>query len=134
MCERKCRYFVRALGCVWCGGGLTNGACARKRFLYSDVSNMHSTAQVKGSTKIIVTVLATQELKSGDMLWRFKAEAAQDEPRRGNNTDGYSRFSSALCMAFSSLACWCLFVVVVDGTRVRVCVLFSLRRLIFCIR
>ena len=44
-------------------------------------------AQVKGAAEIMVTVLATQELKSGDMLWRFKAEAAQDEPRGGNNNN-----------------------------------------------
>ena len=33
----------------------------------------------------MVTVVATQELEPGDVLRRFKQEAAQDEPRRGNN-------------------------------------------------
>ena len=44
-----------------------------------------STAQVKGSAKIMVTVVATQKLEPGHVLRRFKEEAAQDEPRRGNN-------------------------------------------------
>ena len=50
-------------------------------------SNIHreSTAKVKGAAKTMVTVVATQELKSGNLLRRFKAEAAQDEPRRGDN-------------------------------------------------
>ena len=54
-------------------------------------SNIHreSTAQVKGAAKIMVTVVATQELEAGDVLRRFKAEAAQDEPRRGNNNNRY---------------------------------------------
>ena len=43
------------------------------------------TVQAKGSAKVMVTVVATQELEPGDMLRRFKEEAAQDEPRRGNN-------------------------------------------------
>ena len=43
------------------------------------------TAQVKGAAKLMVTVVATQDLEAGDVLWRFKAEAAQDEPHRGNN-------------------------------------------------
>ena len=33
----------------------------------------------------MVTVVATQELEAGDVLRRFKEEAAHDEPRRGNN-------------------------------------------------
>ena len=37
----------------------------------------------------MVTVVATQELEAGDVLRRFKAEAAQNEPRRGNNTNRY---------------------------------------------
>ena len=41
--------------------------------------------QVKGSAKIMVTVVATQDLEAGDVLRRFGAETAQDEPRRGNN-------------------------------------------------
>ena len=55
------------------------------------LSNIHreSTAQVKGAAKIMVTVVATQELKAGDELRRFKAESAQDEPRRGNNNNRY---------------------------------------------
>ena len=49
-------------------------------------TNIHteSTLQVKGAAKIMVTVVATQELKAGDVLRRFKAEAAQDKPRPGN--------------------------------------------------
>ena len=43
------------------------------------------TAQVQGSAQIMVTVVATQELGPGDVLRRFKEEATQDEPRRGNN-------------------------------------------------
>ena len=45
------------------------------------------TTQVKGSTNILVTVVATQELEPGDVLRRFKA--AEDEPLRGNNTNRY---------------------------------------------
>ena len=54
-------------------------------------SNIHreSTAQVKGAAKIMVTVVATQDLKAGNLLRRFKAEAAQDEPRRGNSSGRY---------------------------------------------
>ena len=51
----------------------------------SAISTEHLTAQVKGSAKIMVTVVATQDLKPGDVLRRFKEETAQDEPRRGNN-------------------------------------------------
>ena len=52
-------------------------------------SNIHreSIAQVKGATKIMVTVVATKELKAGNLLRRFKAEAAQYDPRRGNDND-----------------------------------------------
>ena len=53
-------------------------------------TNVHresTTAQVEGSAKILVTVVATQELKAGDVLRRFRAEATQDEPRRGNNNN-----------------------------------------------
>ena len=51
--------------------------------------NIHrkSIAQVKGAAKIMVTVVTTQELKAGDVLRRFRAEATQDEPRRGNNNN-----------------------------------------------
>ena len=55
-------------------------------------SNIHreSTTQAKGAAKtIIVVVVATQELKAGNLLRRFKAEAAPDEPGRGNNNDRY---------------------------------------------
>ena len=47
------------------------------------------TAQVKGSANIMVTVVATQELKAEDVLLRFKAETSQD-----NKHDG-SRYTSA---------------------------------------
>ena len=36
------------------------------------------TAQVKGCAKIMVNVVATQELEPGDVLRRFKEEIAQD--------------------------------------------------------
>ena len=47
-------------------------------------------SQVKGAAKIMVTVVTTQELKAGNLLRRFKAEAAEDEPRRGNNNNQYN--------------------------------------------
>ena len=34
---------------------------------------------------MMVTVVATQELKAGDVLRRFGPETAPDEPRRGNS-------------------------------------------------
>ena len=40
-------------------------------------------AQVNGCAKVMVTVVATQALGPGDVLRRFKEEAAQDELRRG---------------------------------------------------
>ena len=64
---------------------------------------MHQIAQVKGSTKIIVTVVATQELEPGDVLRRFKA--AQDGPNR------YSRSSSVLCVGFFLLTRSCFLLV-----------------------
>ena len=64
------------------------------------------TAQVKGAAKMMVTVVATQELGAGDMLRRFGAETAQDEPRRGNNNNRYSSRSSS---------CRCLEVVAAHG-------------------
>ena len=64
--------------------------CTREWYLLVQ-SNIHreSTAQVKGAAEVTVTVVATHELKAGDLLLRFKAEAAQDEPRHGNNDDWY---------------------------------------------
>ena len=53
------------------------------------------TVQVKGAAKMMVTVVATQELEAGDVLRRFKAEAAQHEPRRGKNNNRYSSSSSS---------------------------------------
>ena len=89
-------------------------------------SNIHkeSTAQVKGAAKIMVTVVATQELEAGDVLQRFKAEAAQDEPRRGNNNTQYSsRSSSGLgnCRCTSDYFHLCSFFLFVG---IRVCVFF----------
>ena len=43
-------------------------------------------------------MVATQELEAGDVLRRFKAEVAQDKPRRGNNTNRYNRSTSARCL------------------------------------
>ena len=65
-----------------------NGACTREGCLCSAISTGQQTAQVKGSTNKIVTVVATQALEPGDVLRRFKA--AQDAPRRGNNNNRYS--------------------------------------------
>ena len=45
------------------------------------------TVQVKGAAKTMVTVVATQELEAGDILWRFGAETAQDDLLRGNNNN-----------------------------------------------
>ena len=45
--------------------------------------------QVKGSAKILVTVVTTKVLEAGDVLRRFKAEAAQHEPRGGNDNNQY---------------------------------------------
>ena len=56
-------------------------------------SNNHreltATAQVKGAAKIMVTVVAIQELEAGDVLRRFKAETAQDDARGGNSNNRY---------------------------------------------
>ena len=38
---------------------------------------------------MMVTVVATQELEAGDVLRRFKANAARDKPRRGKNNNRY---------------------------------------------
>ena len=40
-----------------------------------------------GAAKMMVTVVSTQKLKAGDVLWRFGTETAQDEPRRGNSNN-----------------------------------------------
>ena len=48
------------------------------------------TAQVKGAAKLMVTVVATQDLEAGDVLRRFKSEAAHDEPHGGNNNNRYA--------------------------------------------
>ena len=52
-------------------------------------NNIHRepTVQVKGAAKMMVTVVATQELEAGDVLRRFGAETAQDDPLRGNNNN-----------------------------------------------
>ena len=47
-------------------------------------------AQVKGAAKLMVTVVATQDLEAGDVLRRFGAGTAliiDVQPRRGNNTN-----------------------------------------------
>ena len=59
---------------------------AQMMLVYSNI-HREATAQVKGAAKIMVTVVATKELKAGNLLRRFKAQAAQDEPRRGNSND-----------------------------------------------
>ena len=73
-------------------------------------------AQVKGAVKTMVTVVATQELEAGDVLRRFGAETAQDDPRLGSNNNrcivvclvvvAIRKLSPA--MGFLSLV-WCAF-------------------------
>ena len=61
-----------------------NDACVEQ---YSQTNNC---AQVKGAAKLMVTVVATQELQAGEILLRrFKAEVARDKPRRGNSNNRY---------------------------------------------
>ena len=55
--------------------------------MFASIFTEQLSAQVKGSAKIMVTVVATRELEPGAVLRRFKAESAQDEPRRGNNKE-----------------------------------------------
>ena len=50
--------------------------------------------QDKGSARIIVSVVATKDLRSGDVLLRF---SGQGDPHGGTNSNRYSRSSSALC-------------------------------------
>ena len=64
--------------------------------------------------------MALQELEAGDVLRRFKAETAQDEPRRGNSNNRYivvgivtdDLWKLLLHMGFFSLV---LFVFVLNG-------------------
>ena len=76
----------------------------------------------------MVAVVATRELAPGNVLRRFKAESAQDEPRRGNNDTRYTQWpvfgyccytwASHLCVVF-------VFFFVVSScvcVRARVCV------------
>ena len=68
------------------------------------------TVQVKGAAKMMVTVVATQELEAGDVLRRFGPETAQDESRRGNNNHrlvvvGVGKLSPP--MGFFLLGCCC---------------------------
>ena len=42
-------------------------------------------AQFAGAAKMMVTVVAIEELEAGDVLRRFGAEAARDTPRSGKN-------------------------------------------------
>ena len=73
----------------------------------------------------MVTVVATQELQPGDVLMRFKEEAAQDEPRRGNNNNRYiivglvavGVWKLSLHMGFFSLVC-CVLLLLFIRTRV----------------
>ena len=55
--------------------------CLHARIMLA-LSNIHRaviTAQVKGSANIMAIVAATQELKAGDFLLRFKAKVSQDD-------------------------------------------------------
>ena len=90
-----------------------NDACVEQ---YSQRINC---AQVKGSAKIMVTVVATQELKAEDFLLRFKAEASQDDIHGSRSISAWPVFGNygifLTCMpCFSSI----FFV----GSRVCVCV------------
>ena len=71
----------------------------------------------------MVTVVATQELEAGDVLRRFKAESAQDEPRRGNNNKGY--ISSIDWVLLTCLLYFSCFVVVFGRACVYVSVMFE---------
>ena len=59
--------------------------CMRERVhaqmivVQTNVHRESTTAQVEGSAKILVTVVATQELKALDFLLRIKAESSQDD-------------------------------------------------------
>ena len=68
------------------GGRKDNKWCVHARMILLE-SYRELTAQGKGAAQLMVTVVATQELESGDVLRRFKAEAAQDEFRRGNDNN-----------------------------------------------
>ena len=94
-------------------------------------------AQVKGSANTIVTVVAKQELKPGDVLRRFKEETAQDEPRRGNNivliglvAVGFRKLSMnmgfffILCCSFLMCLCFvCVMMTVCTHFLVMFCIL-----------
>ena len=70
----------------------------------------------------MVTVVATQELEAGDVLLRFKADAPQREPRRGNENNGYIVYtlgSSHLFVVFFLLCCCSCWIP-------RVCVMFHI--------
>ena len=86
---------VRVMG-GWRGGGDDKQhAHARMVVVYSNIQT-EFTAQVKGSAKMMVTVVTTKDLEAGDVLRRFKAKAAQDGPRRGNDYNRY--ISSCQCL------------------------------------
>ena len=75
--------------------------------MYAAIFTAQSTAQVKGAANTMVTVVASQELKAGDVLRRFKAETAQDEPHRGNKTMDISSMHWALFTWFLCFGCCC---------------------------
>ena len=79
----------------------------------------------------MVTVVATQELEAGDVLWRFKAGAAQDEPHRGKNNTVIDVF---VCLAVWKLSLHTVFfslVLFLFISLVYVCVMLFFRCLIF---
>ena len=79
------------------------------------------TVQVKGAAKMMVTVVATQELEAGDVLRRFRAEAAQDEPHGGKNNNRY--IVVGLVYSSGSSSGRCLEVVAAYGIIFTTCVL-----------
>ena len=75
LCEHALVYMcdlVVLLGDNWC-------LHARIMLALSNIHRAIITSQVKGSANIMVIVAATQELRAGDFLLRFKAEASQDD-------------------------------------------------------
>ena len=115
-----CRVFVLCVLMRMRDGGNGEGDdawCMHARMMVV-YSNIHKelNAQVKGAAKIMVSVVATRLLEAGDVLWRFEAKAAQDEPPRGNSNNRcvvvglvavgvwklllYMRFVKITCCAF----------------------------------
>ena len=72
----------------------------------------------------MVAVVATQELEPGDVLRRFKEEAARDEPRHGNSNNRYRSSARRLeIVAAQGIILACVLVIFfVSLVHARVCV------------